>query len=189
MPPHPKQHLPELTRRLRAGDTEALEELFNNYYGPLLRYVSGFTRSKAQAKDVVQDTFLRLWKRRKDLDENRSLRALLFTMVRNRALNQKRDAMNRKRLLEEHAQEEPERLGVDEKVAGKLLEEKIRGWIGELPERRREAFELSRFSGLTYEEIAEVMEVSPRTVENHIRLALQDLRGQIKKLQPELLTP
>ena len=189
MPYHPEEHLPKLTRKLRAGDREAFRELFRGLYGPLLRYGKSFTGEEQGAKDIVQETFLRLWKRRETLDEDRSIRALLFTMVRNRALNQKRDAMNRKRLLGEHGQEEPERPGVDEKVAGKLLEERIRSWIGELPERRREAFELSRFSGLTYEEIAGVMDISTRTVENHIRLALQDLRRRVKDTRPDLLSP
>jgi RNA polymerase sigma-70 factor (ECF subfamily) len=70
-----------------------------------------------------------------------------------------------------------------------LIGEKIGGWIQELPERRREAFELSRFHGLRHDEIAAVMGVATKTVENHILLALRFLRDKLNAFDPQLLQP
>ena len=71
----------------------------------------------------------------------------------------------------------------DEMIDAESLKEKIRGWIAELPAKRREAFELSRYEGLSHDEIAEVMNLAPRTVTNHIMLALQQLRDRLKSYQ------
>ena len=188
MPFGPQDTDSDRIRRLRAGDRGALEELFHRQYGPLVSYAGSLLGNEVhQAEDVAQEAFLRLWKKRRALGEAGSLRALLFTTARNLALNERRDAMNRKKLLQSHRRRRPA-APADEEVAGRLLRKRIRGWIRELPERRREAFELSRFNQLTYEEIAEIMGVSVRTVENHIRLALQALRRRLKEEIPDLLT-
>lgn len=66
------------------------------------------------------------------------------------------------------------------------LDDHLRAWIDELPDRQREALSLSRFEGLSHEEIAEVMEISPATVNNHIVRALKTLRGKVRSHHPDL---
>ena len=71
----------------------------------------------------------------------------------------------------------------EETIDAESLKERLREWISELPPKRREAFQLSRFEGLSHEEIAEVMNLAPRTVTNHIMLALQQLRDRLQAFQ------
>lgn len=185
--------LADWCRRLKGGDRAALSALFEAAYAPLVRYARGLTaESKVPAEDVVQEAFIRLWKRRGTLDPDRSLKALLYTTVRHRAYNRMRDTSNRQTLLDTMSEDRPAASGGDgpdpaEAADAELLGARLRAWIAELPERRREAFRLSRFDQLSYREIAEVMDVSVRTVENHVRLALQQLRDQLRAFEPERL--
>lgn len=178
----------EWSQRLRASDRTAFQALFKATYPALCRYATGFTGDATVAQDLVQDAFLRIWNRRATLDPARSLQALLYVTVRNLALNHERTTAKRQTLLTtmDAPAPSPE---PDAAVAADLLRERLQGWIREMPARRREAFQLSRFDGLSYEEIAGVMGLSVRTVEQHIRLALQHLRGRLREQEPELLRP
>jgi RNA polymerase sigma-70 factor (ECF subfamily) len=133
---------------------------------------------------MVQDAFIKVWTNRQDLDPDKSLKAFMYTIVRNRSLNHLRQVKTHESTVaampspELSAQPGPEELLDAEDLRTRLLE-----WIGELPPKRREAFQLSRFDGLSHEEIADVMNVAPRTVTNHIMLALQHLRDRLNTFQ------
>lgn len=173
-------------RRLRRSDAGAFRSLFEATNTTLLRFAWRYTFDEEAARDVVQDVFLKLWQVRETLDDRKSLRSLLYTMVRNRSLNHRRARRDEDRPLGASASwepEDPERL--DERADARLLEKRLRLWIEELPERRREAFILSRYHGMTHEEIAALMGLTPRTVNTHIVLALKDLRGKLEALEPQ----
>ncbi len=170
---------PEWTRRLLASDHAALEAVFHDVHEALVAYARRMIADSAQSRDVVQVAFIRLWEHRHSLDPARSMRAWLFRTVRNEALTRLRDARNQARSLE--TWDEPLQWRAPQPEA--LLEERELGqamarWLDELPERQREAVRLSRFEGLSHEEIAEVMEIAPRTVNNHIVRGLQTLRAK-----------
>ena len=162
------------SRRLRASDREAFTDLFDAMHSPLLRYATRLT-TEATAYDVVQEAFVSLWRMRASLDPDRSLKSLLYTLVRNEALNQRR-AMDRRQ--DRHAEYSPNRRPSNE-VDSDALRTRMRAWIDDLPERQREAFRLSRFNDLTHDEIADVMDIAPRTVTNHVTKALQTLRDRL----------
>jgi RNA polymerase sigma-70 factor (ECF subfamily) len=167
-------------RRLRRGDQAAFSDLFDELHPALLRYAWRLVRDEEAAQDVVQDAFLRLWRRRETLDPSRSLRSLLYTTVHNRALNWIRDR-NLHARPEDTLDARVSAETVDE--AGRMDAERLRAfldaWIARLPPRRREAFVLSRYQGLTHAEIADVMGLTPRTINTHIVLALRDLRERL----------
>lgn len=170
--------------KIRASDEQAFASLFRSLQPALLSYTQTFVSEGAD--DIVQDAFVWLWENRSTLDPEPSIRAYLFTAVRNRALNRMRNDSRRRELIDHvPAPQRPARPD----TAASLTELKgaMRQWIDALPARRREAFELSRFSQLTYQEIASVMGISQRTVETHIRRALQHLRDQLCHHQPDLL--
>ncbi len=175
-------------RRLKASDRAAFEALFRAVYADLFRYAKSLTHDAASAEDAVQEALLRLWMRRTALDPGRSLRALLYVTVRNLALDQERNSAKRQALLK--TMDDPQRPPTPGDTTGvRMLEARIHDWIAELPERRREAFRLSRFDGLTYAEIASVMGLSIKTVDNHIWLALHYLRRRLGQFEPDLLRP
>ena len=177
--------LSALVPRLRVGDRAAFGEAFRALHGDLVRYGRRFADA-AEAEDAVQEAFVAVWRRREALDPARSVRALLYTAVRNRLLNQRRDAARRADL--DATMTEPDRPAPpDAEVDAALLGERIRGWLGELPERQREAFALSRFDGLSHAEIADVMGLAPKTVENHVGRALAFLRDRLRAVAPDAL--
>jgi len=185
------QEFEEWCRRLKASDRHAYAEVFEALYEPLFRYARSITKERASARDVAQDAFVRLWDARDTLDASQSLEAYLYRTVRNLAYNRQRN----KDIHREKEEDVRQKSNVqpapadrpDQDAAGKWLEEHMREWISELPGRQREALVLSRFEGLNHDQIAEVMDVSLRTVNNHIVRALKRLRARIHDYEPELL--
>lgn len=183
-----EQPFSEWCQRIRASDRQAFETLFAATSHSLFRYALRLTQQADQAEDIVQDVFLRLWIKRATLDPNRSLRTLLYVMVRNLAFAQERTAVKRQALLSDMDKPVTEPTP-EEATQARLLGAHLRTWIQELPARRREAFQLSRFDGLSYEEIADVMGLSIKTVDNHIWKALRYLRQRLHTFDADLLQP
>ena len=183
--PDPVDTLSDLSRRLRESDRAAYAAIFRRFHAPLVRYARRITNDEATAYDVLQDVFMKLWEDRHTLTVKISLQAMLYTMVRNRALN----SLRRNKWIATDAAAETVRdyqetapTG-DDLLAADDLRKHIRRWIDALPTRRAEAFILSRDHGLKHHEIAAIMDVSERTVDTHILLALRDLRGRLDALQ------
>jgi RNA polymerase sigma-70 factor (ECF subfamily) len=181
----------ELCRRIIVSDRSAFEEVFRRFRDEMLRYVRGIIRSESVAHDLVQDVFVDLWGTRHTLDPSRSLKAFLYGMARNRALRYLRDtrAHGRKHTLlqreaDTHISNGSER---DHDVDAALLGDMLHQWIDELPDRQQEALMLSRYHDLSHHEIALVMDISPRTVNNHIIRALKHLNERIQTFEPAIL--
>ena len=174
--------------RLKSSDHSAFEEIFKALYDPLLNYAVYLTKSRPVALDIIQDAFLKLWEKRQTLNPDKSVKALLYLIVRNLAFNHNRDSASRAAKLADPAHQPlPILPGPEEMFAADALKEKLDTWINALPIRQREALVLSRVQGLSHEEIASVMDVSPRTVNNHIVRALKFIHGQIRGYEPTLL--
>lgn len=165
---------------LQASDRKAFAALFNTMRTPLFRYAWTFTQDEEVCYDILQEVFAKLWEVRHKLDEDRSLKALLYQMTRNKALNYLRDYGHRMVGLE--GQPEP-LYGGEQAVAAVIdaerLQDEVSRCVAALPERRREVFLLSRNEGLSHEEIAAVLDISPRTVNNHLGFALTELRSKL----------
>jgi RNA polymerase sigma-70 factor (ECF subfamily) len=174
----------ELLERLRTGDHQALESIFHEYHPHLVRLAYSFLRDQASAEDVAQDVLLELWRRREDLVLETSLRAYLLRAARNRALNQirHRRTVARADPLEMPRGEAPR---PDRDLVEKEIDHALQEAVGALPERCREAFELSRVHGLTYSEIATVMGISIKSVETQIGRAIKSLRKRLAPWLPE----
>ena len=176
---------PQWSRRIADSDAAALEELFHAMHDALARYAERLVRDPAAAGDLVQEAFIRIWARRARLDASLSLRALLYRTVRNLAFNHVRDERTRERLLSERYEPEGWRdPGPAARVEGRELRDQLERWIGELPARQREALMLSRVEGLSHDEIAAVLEVAPRTINNHLVRALRTLRDRLDARSP-----
>ncbi|HEX6533974.1 MAG TPA: RNA polymerase sigma-70 factor [Gemmatimonadaceae bacterium] len=168
--------------RSRSGDVDAFESIFRRYYEHLCLFAERLLRSPDSARDAVQDVFVAIWRQKASCQGCDNLRVYLFTAVRNRVLKllRHRNVVNRTRarMALEHrspghgaAPETPE-----EESDARELAAAVERIIQQLPERSREAYLLHRRDGLSYAEIAAVMDVSVRTVENHIARALRGLR-------------
>ena len=171
-------------------DAAALTAVYHAYRAPLVGYAHRLTGDVAAAHDVVQDVFVKLWERRDTLTVEASLKALLYTMTRNRALNDRRRRAHIASGVEPEglAEREGTSPAPDAALQGEDLARHLRRGIEALPPRRAEAFTLSRFHGLSHEEIAGVMGLSVRTVDTHIVHALRDLRARLDALNVILPT-
>lgn len=177
-------------RRIKASDRDAFSNVFEVLHDRLARYALQITGQKAVAQDVVQQAFTALWDMRASLNPEESLEALLFRIVRNRAYNYKRDRQTRTSNHEALQRDlEPVRETPAADMEADRLEDNLREWVSDLPERQREALVLSRFEGLSHEEIGEVMGIAPPTVNNHIVRALKKLRRKVRSHHPDLQTP
>jgi len=182
-----------LCRRLQKSDEAALKLIVHQMRQRLMAYVRSMVGADVAAHDIVQDVFASLWEMRTGLDPSQSLEALLYRMTRNRTYTYKRDRRNRIRKQEavaEHANRAaPSALGTnpEEKVDADGLERRLQVWIEALPDRQKEALTLSRQHGLSHDEVAHAMEISPRTVNNHIVRALNTLQEKVEAYDPSLL--
>ncbi|MCY4170562.1 MAG: RNA polymerase sigma-70 factor [Bacteroidetes bacterium] len=178
------EKLSDISKRLAQSDRNAFKELFELLHKNLIRFCWRYTQDEETSRDIVQDVFVTLWEKRSTLDPEKSLVALMYTMVRNKSINLFRDTRYSDRLDSDETlvQTDPE---PDEQVNLDMLEAHVKQWIDALPPRRRQAFKLSRFEGLSHTEIAEVMNLAPRTVSTHVMLALRDLRLKLQALQKE----
>lgn len=175
----------EWSKRLAGSEMDAhqaFKEVFDMMHVALISFSwRRYTKSQAQSQDIVQNVMLKLWEIRKNLDPNRSLKSLLYTMVKNLSLNAIRDRHPAQE-LDPEIMEDPVSQSPDDELDYQMRKKLLYRYISELPQRRREAFTLSRFEGLTHEEIAGIMGLTARTVNTHITLALRDLRGRMAGL-------
>ncbi|MCS6928721.1 MAG: RNA polymerase sigma-70 factor [Saprospiraceae bacterium] len=171
--------------RLKQGCTDALRRIFNQYYSKLVSTALTYVGDEQASKDIAQEVFLELWRRRHTLEVEPSLLgAYLHRATINRALNylkaQRRyelysDCSSWQTLPDASAQE------VELKVHQDKLEAHLQEAIEKLPEKCRIVFMLSRFEQMSHREIAQRLNISVKTVENHIVRALRLLRQALAK--------
>jgi RNA polymerase sigma-70 factor (family 1) len=171
--------------RTRAGAPDAFAAIFRAYYARLCAFAEGYLRSSAEAEEVVEDVFVRIWERREQCTGCSSLKSYLFTAVRNRSLKRLRhERVVKRTVTDARAANRPlgvagERASLDDEVYAGELAAAVQRAVATLPERGREAFLLHREHGLTYAQIATTMGISVKTVENHLIRATKALRAEL----------
>lgn len=164
----------------------AYELLFSRYYSSLCAYANFFVHDNDMCENIVQELMVWLWENHGGLHISDSLSRYLFTATRNRCLKHISHGVVERRVFDElhkrlHCQfESPDFYIVKE------LEERIRDAVMSLPDSYREAFVLNRFEKKTYGEIAEMLDVSPKTVDYRIQQSLKLLRISLKDYLPAL---
>lgn len=171
---------------IRDGNEAAFKQLFHFYYEPLCRYATGIIKSPDDAEEIVQQVFLRIWERRSELNITVSFKAYLYRSVHNASLNHKQRSKDNLRfddvqLRVVHAAEAVHDMDV------KMLEKEIGKALDALPGQCRKVFELSRFEELKYREIAELLDISVKTVENQMGKALRIMRERLSAYLPLFL--
>ncbi|GET27166.1 DNA-directed RNA polymerase sigma-70 factor [Prolixibacter sp. NT017] len=165
---------------IREGDKQAFEALFHECYRPMVAYAFRFLGEMEPSESVVQDVFLKFWQKRKELMITSSLRSYLFRAVRNLSLNY----LEHRKIMSGYAsmviERESDRHDYSDFYVEVGLREKIDAAVSALPEKRQEIFRLAREEGLKYREIAEQLNISVKTVETQMTLALKQLRTLLK---------
>lgn len=175
-----------LLSAIKYGDERAFDVLFRKYYSMLCAYGHKFVELE-EAEECVQDAFLWLWENREVMVVQSSLSSYLFAIVHHRALNR----INQKEVksrVENYFCEEMQSLIEDPHFYHiEELTRRIQEAVAALPESYREAFVMHRFKDMTYKEIADLLGVSPKTVDYRIQQALKQLRVDLKDYLPLLL--
>ncbi len=176
-----------LFSELQTGKEYAFDFFFNYYYSGLCVYAEQYLPGlEEEARNLVQDVFLKFWEDRQRIAIQRSVRAYLFTSVRNKCLDFLKKASTRHSVSSWPLSSEPV-VDDSETFVESELEAIFMKGLEKLPPRCREVFELSRFEGLRNPEIAQRLNVSEKTVENQITKALRILRVELKDYLPLLL--
>lgn len=161
--------------------------LYNEQYKPLCYFAQRFVFDLDTAREIVQDVFVRIWEKRDSLPVEIPLKNYLFTSVRNKCLDYlkhlKIESEFEKMRIKEVQESDTLSLNpVEDPLDGLVTEElenAIKGAIEDLPDKCREIFELSRYKGLKYREIAVALNISVKTVETQMSRALKSLREKL----------
>lgn len=167
----------DIIGRIRQGDKQEFEKLFRSSYVSLVRYAKTLLRDHDTAEEIVQELFFRLWQDRQNLRIESSLNGYLYRSVHNRSLHY----IEHQKVVSRHAGEiiagaeltsEP----VTEAIYYSELQARVARVLERLPDRCRVVFRMSRFEGLKYNEIADKLAVSLKTVEADMGKALREFR-------------
>ncbi|MFY0600956.1 MAG: RNA polymerase sigma-70 factor [Cyclobacteriaceae bacterium] len=167
-------------------DEKVYELLFRTHYASLVSFSVSYVGEPETAEEIVQDVFLNIWSKSENLNIQTSIKSYLFGAVRNASLNFLKHQKVEKAYAEEQftrldKSDETNHLELDE------LKEKISLALDKIPEKCREIFELSRFEGKRYKEIAEELNISLKTVENQMGKALKIMRQELGDYLPLII--
>lgn len=171
-----------LVLRLIEGDEDAFCELYAAYKNRLIYFAMRFLKSREYAEDIFQDAFTVVWQGRRFINPDASFSAYLYTIVRNRILNQLRDLANQDKLREQILSQAVDYTNnTKETVFANDLRQFIVRALQQLTPRQREIFEMSREQQMSHREIAEALGISVNTVQESISISLRMLRTYLEK--------
>lgn len=170
-----------LFERIKNGDEKAFELLFHKYYGHLCLYAAKIIGDDTSAEEIVQDLFVKIWEKRQQLIIETSINNYLFRSVKNLCINLIQHNKTKSKHAKNVLSETESNFSDDDNYPEIDLALKIEESINSLPEKRKEIFRLSRHEGLKYQEIAEKLNISIKTVETQMSLAIKTLRDKLKK--------
>lgn len=170
----------KLVSKLKKGNMIAFDHLFHRYSNRLFYFALGYLKSEADAEEIVQEVFAKVWEKRSSLKEELSFKAYLFTI----AFNAIQKLFIKKSRQQEYCSSYQGSSPEEDHTTSELVDyHSLLGYVDqlveELPPRRKEVFIKSRKEGLSTKEIAEQMEISPKTVENQLTEALKYLKKNL----------
>lgn len=173
----------ELIKRIRHGDLIPFKTLFERYYYGIYTFTRGVVGNEFHAEEITQNVFIRIWLKRAALDPERNFKAFIYTLTKHEIADYFRSdkydrCRSRLELLHDavHVQEQVAAAYDADRMKQMILDE-----IDRMPAQRQEVFRLSRIEGLTNDQIALRLQISKRTVEGHLNVALKMLRAKVGK--------
>ena len=166
-----------LLNSLGESDKRAFAVLYNMYSGKCLAFVQSLIKEEDTAKDITHDIFVKVWLKRDVISKVDNFSSYLFRMAHNAVMDKLDSEVIKRRFMTEQMMiSDNFRSYVDERISVEELQLLIFKALSNMPEQRRKIFTLSRYKGISNSEIAQIFNISVRTVENHITNALTDIR-------------
>jgi len=162
----------------------SLRQLFNQHFTPLCRFLAYYTSDRMTIEDVVQDVFVNMWEKREEL-QIESLTAYLYSSARNRMLNYIKEEKRQNVLFEQWVQDEIEMKRGEECFNIDEFSQRVELAIDSLPDKCKQIFNLSKKRKLTYKQIAGHFNISLKTVESQMGIALRKIREQLTVYYPQ----
>ncbi|MDQ8052623.1 MAG: RNA polymerase sigma-70 factor [Pedobacter sp.] len=162
--------------QIKNGNKAAFDEVFLTHFKNLHAYAYHTVKDRDEAEEIVQNVFVRIWTKREQLKVDGFLKPFLYRSVHNECLNYIKHQKVRANLTVHYADAALHTGNLNGEIMATELERHIHSAIASLPEKCREVFQLSRFEQLKYQEIAETLNISIKTVENQMGKALKILR-------------
>ena len=166
---------------IQQGDLVAFNGLFDTYYVPLCHFACRYLSDLDTSRSIVQEVFIDLWVRRGKLTVDYSIKSYLYQSVKNRTidyLRKQKESAELSASLEELRHAQPRDLITETELSARISQA-----INQLPEKCREIFLLCKFDGMKYSQIAEKLEISVKTVEMQMGIALKRLRNSLYDLR------
>lgn len=177
-----------ITSLLAKRDESAFEQVFKTHFKSLHAYAFTILKDDAEAEEMVQQVFFKLWERTETLHITGSVTAYLYRAVHNESLNYlKHEKVKSNHRLHVAYSMKNEADSASKKLLGGELEQKLQAALNELPEQCRTIFQMSRFDEMKYREIADKLDISVKTVENQMGKALKLLRQKLVDFLPLLI--
>lgn len=171
-----------LIDKLIEGDVSAFEQVYRSYFSKVLGFVHRFSLSREDTEEIVQDVFLKLWKNRISIDREKNLDVFLYVIAKNLVIDRMRQLVATERRLHQFkvsVKSPPAQNSTEQLVNFYELKDIISGLVDQLPTRRRMIFKLNREKGLSYKEIADLLNISQGTVEKQMSQAIRTLKASL----------
>lgn len=172
-----------LTRIAEKDDREAFNQFFILYYNRLIQFALLFVHRQEIAEDIVSDVLVQLLRRKKELNQINHFEGYLFLSVKNTALN----FLKKEKRHSDYCNSEVNEVFLPAHISDpveKVLEEELRHLIfrtvERLPKQRKMVYKLIKDEGLKYKEVADLLDISIKTVENHLDLAVKEIRAVVE---------
>lgn len=171
----------ELIEKLRNGDVEAFDQVYQRYAGRLYAFSMKYLKSKEEAEELVQSVFLKVWENQKKLKKETSFKSYLFTIAYNEICNIFRRRKYQQNFLANLSFKSSEASGeTEEQIDFVFIKEQVDQIIAQLPEKHRTVFLKSRKEGKSTKEISDELNLSKGTVDNYISESLKFIRTNLK---------
>lgn len=176
-----KNDLDELIGRLKHHDKEAFNLLFYMYAEKIFKFSLTFFNAEAEAEEIVQEVFLKIWLKRKTISNPSTFNAYIYTIAKNLIFNNlKKNIYKKKYESYLYSNHQAHQNDTENEVLYEETKQRIEKALDQLPKKRREVFLLSRQEGFKNKEIAEKLNISIKTVESHMSLSLKYLREVLR---------
>lgn len=169
-----------LFARIERDDKKAFDELFFSFYRDLCRFALIFLGDKDNSEEVVQRVFVRIWEQRKRLAQPENTKSYLFRSVYNECLKSLRSQSAQKRCYENYYVHFLKESADTQMADIEIIIPYLNAAIEKLPERCRQIFILNKMEGMKQREIAELLNISTKTVENQVAIAISKLRTELQ---------
>ncbi len=166
----------DIVKAIKKGNKKAFETFFLEYYNNLTQFATLYTNDKFLSEEIVSEFFTDFWINRKKINIKTNVRSFLYVSIKNKAISKLRKS---KREIIDRVSDYfdfKDDCSPEKKMIYAEQREKVKNVLDLIPPKSKEVFIMHRFDKLKYREIADILDISPRTVENHIARALRILR-------------